>query len=582
MQSPEDKQNADRPSSDVLGQLLPAERQELLAHLEPREFPAGACIMRQGGEGDGCYLIRGGTARVELAQESGGRTIVLGYLGPGELVGEMSLAGVPRRSASVYAEDHVSVHWLSKKAYTALGKTSPAAALAFSRIIARDMARKMHDTNERLLSYVSPETTASEAENLVARAVAGHSPFASSWAEEFLSTVPTEKEIVDEFVASGMDTFCLVADSVFATMDQYISDLASAGKVNRWVVPSERSIPAVAVGRWLATGKLTVMSMQNSGFTNAMDYLRTVMLVHRVPGLVISSWRGFDALLDDSEPHILVGDVTDADNRNTLGEEHVFGQRSGVGLLRDLREAIEDAKRGNLSCLRISPPGFSRNYSLKRVADNIVPYLDPGSYEAITARKGKPFADVQKEPLISREDALCNIHAQMTHLDPFYIVGNGFNPRAMQGLRLTEYTFENAGGMGSTLAIAWGAAKSNPDQVFVAIDGDQNAVMNEMEKVLSSDYPENLYWFILNNGTGESVGPSVSLPLSPWHYQLAHVINTKNQEPGSFKHSRINASGLKFASPEASAIAQQIGNLPAQAHVARQLLKSMDSQRRKR
>ena len=49
--------------------------------------------------------------------------------------------------------------------------------------------------------------------------------------------------------------------------------------------------------------------------------------------------------------------------------------------------------------------------------------------------------------------------------------------------------------MGSSLAIAWGAAKSNPHQVFVAIDGDQNAVMNEMEKVLPSDYPANLDWY---------------------------------------------------------------------------------------
>ena len=126
--------------------------------------------------------------------------------------------------------------------------------------------------------------------------------------------------------------------------------------------------------------------------------------------------------------------------------------------------------------------------------------------------------------------------------------------------------------MGSSLAIAWGAAKSNPHQVFVAIDGDQNAVMNEMEKVLPSDYPANLDWYILNNGTGESVGPSLSLPLSPWHYELARVINTRNAPPGSFKPSRINASGLKFKSAAAQALAREIGNLPAQAHRARQIL----------
>jgi len=105
----------------------------------------------------------------------------------------------------------------------------------------------------------------------------------------------------------------------------------------------------------------------------------------------------------------------------------------------------------------------------------------------------------------------------------------------------------------------------------VAIDGDQNAIMNEMDKALSHDYPENLFWSILNNGTGESAPPP-SIPLSPWHYDLAHVINTTNELPGSFHYPRIDNSGLKFDSQEAKELAVNIGNLPAQAQLARKLL----------
>lgn len=123
--------------------------------------------------------------------------------------------------------------------------------------------------------------------------------------------------------------------------------------------------------------------------------------------------------------------------------------------------------------------------------------------------------------------------------------------------------------MGSSLALAWGAAKSNPNQVFVAIDGGQNAVMNEMEKVPASDYPENLHCYILNNGAGEPVRPSLRLPPSPWHYDLADGIHTRNNPPGSFKSCRINASGLKFDSESARALAREAGNLPAPAHLAR-------------
>ncbi|MFN5620493.1 MAG: thiamine pyrophosphate-dependent enzyme [Flavobacteriales bacterium] len=401
--------------------------------------------------------------------------------------------------------------------------------------------------------------------------------------QKVLSTIPgmpKDTAIVDTILSAGIDTYCLVADSVFATMDQYVADLAAEGRVNRWVMPSERSIPAVAAGRWLATGQLTAMSMQNSGFSNAMDYLRTVLLVHKIPGLVLSSWRGFDAQLDESEPHIVVGDLTESDTIVTMGEGHVFGHRYGHHLLEQTHAALSDALAGNLACLRVSPQGFNKSYPLRFIPDARIPQIDLTRYYETSAKKGMPFQQVQKQQIISREEALHRIHEEMKGLNPFYIVGNGFNPRAMQALRITEDTFENAGGMGSSLAIAWGAAKSNPNQVFVAVEGDQNAVMNEMEKVICSDYPENLYWYILNNGSGESVGPSLSLPLAPWHYELARVINTHNIEPNSFSYPRINASGLKFDMPEAAAITSEIGNLPAQARLARIILERKEIERR--
>lgn len=392
--------------------------------------------------------------------------------------------------------------------------------------------------------------------------------------------LPSDVEIIDSILEAGIDTFCTVADSVFSTMDQYLMDLSREGKVNRWVVPSERSIPAVAVGRWLATGKLTTLFMQNSGFSNAMDYLRTIMRIHSIPGLVLSGWRGYDDLKDDSEPHILIGDLTEADTITTLGESHIFGNRDGSNLRLETYKAITDVVNGNVACLHISPPGFIKTYPLRHISNNQIAYFDPVEYDRIKFLKGKPFLNVMDQALISRDEALKSICKEMHDKDPFYIVGNGYNPRAMQSLRLTKNTFENAGGMGSSLGIAWGAAKSNPNQVFVAIDGDQNAQMNEMEKVLCSDYPENLYWYILNNGTGESVGSSTSIPLAPWHYDLARVINTHNDVPGSFNYPRINATGLKFESEEARLIAKRLGNLPAEALLARKVLEDKEKSRK--
>lgn len=562
----------------ILSQIPEEHRATLETYLTDEAFEPEACLMRQGDPGDGCWFIDGGTVRVEVTEHEGGLTTVVGHLGAGDVVGEMSLVGAndangsAPRSASVFAETPLRARRLSADCYATMESEAPAAALAFSRVIARDMADKLRSTNARLSNLVSSEEPPSEVSAIVANAIAVRSQYASAWAAEFLSSVPTDTDIIDAFLEQGIDTFCLVADSVLSSMDQYIIDLVAEGRAHRWAVPSERSCPAVAVGRWLATGRLTLMMMQNSGFTNAMDYLRTVMLVHRIPGIVLNGWRGFDALLDQSEPHILVGDVTDSDNENTVGAEHVFGKRSGIGLMHAVRSSIDNALAGNLSCLRVSPPGFRRAHPLATVTPERINYPDPARYAAVAAEKGRRFEEVQRDALLSRDEALIKMHEIMAPQDPFYIVANGFNARAMQGLRLTENTFENAGGMGSTLAIAWGAAKSNPDQVFVAIDGDQNATMNEMDKVVASDYPPNLYWFIMNNGSGESVGPSLSIPMAPWLYDLAYVINTCCEKPGTFAHPRINDSGLKFASDEGRATAREMGSLPAQAHLARQIL----------
>lgn len=562
----------------TLSRIPDDHRATLETYLVEETFEPGACLMRQGEPGDGCWFIDSGAVRIEVLERADVPATVVGHLGAGDLVGEMSLVGgkdddgrAPR-SASVYADTALSARRLSVERYADMEREAPAAALAFARVVARDVADKLRSTNSRLATLVSSEEPADQVHAIVANAISLRSRYASAWAAEFLSKVPTDEDIIDAFLGRGIDTFCLVADSVLSSMDQYIIDLAAEGRAQRWAMPSERSCPAAAVGRWLATGRLTLMMMQNSGFTNAIDYLRTVMLVHRIPGIVLNGWRGFDALLDQSEPHILVGDVTDLDNVNTVGAEHVFGKRSGIGLMHAVRSAIENAEAGNLSCLRVSPAGFRRAHPLAAVTTERIVYPDPTRYAATVAEKGRRFEQVQREPLLTRDEALAKIHEIMAPRDPFYIVANGFNSRAMQALRLTENTFENAGGMGSTLAIAWGAAKSNPEQVFVAIDGDQNATMNEMDKVIASDYPPNLFWFVMNNGSGESVGPSLSIPLAPWIYDLAHVINTRCEKPGSFAHPRVNDSGLKFASDEARALAQEMGNLPAQAYLARQIL----------
>lgn len=61
-----------------------------LAHCHRRRYPPRTGIFRPGDPAETLYLIITGSVSI-LAEESDGRELVLGYFGPGELVGEMGL-----------------------------------------------------------------------------------------------------------------------------------------------------------------------------------------------------------------------------------------------------------------------------------------------------------------------------------------------------------------------------------------------------------------------------------------------------------------------------------------------------------
>lgn len=109
--------------SDELVHLTPRERRallcrcELLAHAgqaaletlaaaaELREVETGAVLVRQGAEADALYLLVHGEAEVRLEAGEDEDGVVLDHLGPGALVGEISVLTDEPRTATVRAID---------------------------------------------------------------------------------------------------------------------------------------------------------------------------------------------------------------------------------------------------------------------------------------------------------------------------------------------------------------------------------------------------------------------------------------------------------------------------------------------
>ena len=81
-------QGADQ--NQIFQSLQPAELDAVLARATPRRIARGEIIRRQGDPGTGMVIIVSGRVRISLVSEDG-REVTLTMLGPGEVLGEMTL-----------------------------------------------------------------------------------------------------------------------------------------------------------------------------------------------------------------------------------------------------------------------------------------------------------------------------------------------------------------------------------------------------------------------------------------------------------------------------------------------------------
>lgn len=83
--------------SAILGAVDTKDRNALVRRFETRHFQAGECLVTEGEEGRGLFLVASGAVEV-VGKDSDGDAIRIAELGPGDVVGEISL--VLRRPAN--------------------------------------------------------------------------------------------------------------------------------------------------------------------------------------------------------------------------------------------------------------------------------------------------------------------------------------------------------------------------------------------------------------------------------------------------------------------------------------------------
>lgn len=145
--------------------LSPAELvrvNELLGHTK---FPAGAMILTEHQPGEVAYILLDGTMKVSVVQ-SNGRELTLALLGPGEIVGEISLADRSTRSADVTALEPTSVVWIDRHAFDQLRRAIP----VITENLLRLLARRLRLANSQLQAIATLDVHGRVARQLLALA----------------------------------------------------------------------------------------------------------------------------------------------------------------------------------------------------------------------------------------------------------------------------------------------------------------------------------------------------------------------------------------------------------------------------
>lgn len=129
--------------------LDPRDQRDLMAALRPVRMIAGQTVFRAGDPSGPAFLLLSGAVRVERRLESG-RIVLLGRLGPGELLGDMSLIEGGARIATAMVETDVDALELDLASWRRMRDEAHPAALWLLAQVDRNVAGRVRGMYDRL------------------------------------------------------------------------------------------------------------------------------------------------------------------------------------------------------------------------------------------------------------------------------------------------------------------------------------------------------------------------------------------------------------------------------------------------
>lgn len=291
---------------------------------------------------------------------------------------------------------------------------------------------------------------------------------------------------VEDFIEIlGADFYAGVPDSQLKALCDYLINTYGTDPRHHIIAANEGNCAAIAAGYNLATGRVPVVYMQNSGIGNIVNPVTSLLNtnVYAIPVIFVIGWRGEPGVPDEPQ-HIFQGRITqelladlDIDSfvvtKETTREElesqmRIFAKELGEG--RDVAFVI---KKGGLT------------YSGKAVYEN--------------GNKLRREEVIRRITIFSGDDPVISTTGKASR-ELFEI-----REQNKQG---HEHDFLTVGSMGHASSIALGIAlNSSPHEKIWCIDGDGSLLMHlGAIPVIGAISPKNFIHIVINNAAHETVG----------------------------------------------------------------------------
>jgi CRP/FNR family cyclic AMP-dependent transcriptional regulator len=152
----------------LAAQLDADQVQQLLGHVERNEIGADEYVVAEGTRSDALFLVWDGELEALTGTPAGDRQV--GLVGPGELIGDISLLDPGPATASVLAPQGCTVLRLDRSEFDELRESSPAVATALVHQLLLSLATRVRSATQQLDDVLSggPVSPVRRAEGLVA------------------------------------------------------------------------------------------------------------------------------------------------------------------------------------------------------------------------------------------------------------------------------------------------------------------------------------------------------------------------------------------------------------------------------